>query len=102
MLGFNVSYNGPGPSTVAGYYAIAGCTDPSNGVDPGCGAAVLGRSEKSGQRFLKVWGAGSPFSFSFNLAFLAGLVWLVWLNASVSRHRNHPAEAGTVDRPRKI
>ena len=56
MLGFNVSYAGVGPSTPTGYYAIAGCTDPSNGVDPGCGATVLGRSEKRGETFSKTWG----------------------------------------------
>ena len=58
MLGFNVSYNGPGPSTPAGFYAIAGCTDPSNGVDPGCGAAVLGRSEnfeRKSKEFERKW-----------------------------------------------
>ncbi|CAK9004731.1 unnamed protein product [Durusdinium trenchii] len=40
MLGIHVSYNGPGPATPEGYYAIAGCSNPANVDDRGCDAEV--------------------------------------------------------------
>ena len=43
VFGYNISYNGPGPDTPSGIFAVAGCTTPENAVDRGCGASVTQR-----------------------------------------------------------
>ena len=40
MLGYNTTLKGPGPLALDGFYALTGCTSPTNSADRGCGAST--------------------------------------------------------------
>ena len=39
-LGFNVELKGPGPLALDGFYALTGCTSPTDSADRGCGSGA--------------------------------------------------------------
>lgn len=40
IMGYNAALTGPGPGTLEGYYAVAGCATPIDNVNRGCGVPV--------------------------------------------------------------
>eukprot|EP00438_Fugacium_kawagutii_P019219 Skav226216 [mRNA] locus=scaffold2208:657627:660203:- [translate_table: standard] len=40
MLGYAIEFKGPGPDTPTGFYALAGCLDPTNATNQQCEGAT--------------------------------------------------------------